>query len=274
MAPSRRHHAAPVASAVFVLVSFIVLAPLGSAHEVLGPAMFSDAEPLLAPLIPSPEIQFDGVVGTTEYASLGYWQNVAEGVEVVVEHDNGSLFVGIANGYLGWAAVGFGSPLGETEEIGPLDVVALFLNGTSGQVEERTIPELTDEFTTVPASGAPAVLEFAAAVGSAAIAYEVRIGMNGTGTAGITLEPGSLVPFFVAFGNTTGSPPANLTEGDVHLFQLYPLRPADNPQMIWDLFFGTPAPGPVPTAVAVGVLTLGLSGLAWRTLRRPRRAEK
>ena len=266
--PGRR--TALVAALVVLSFGAFLMLPVASAHGEIGSSMFMDAEPILAAYVPVPSVVVDGNLGSTEYNGLGDWRDTSEGVEVVVERNDTSLYAGIINGAGAWVAVGFGPSLGEGAITGPFDVIAAWTNGTTGQVEDRSIPVLTDEFETIPRSGTPDVLAFGASSGGMGTVFELQISFEAVGARAVSLESGSIFPFFVAFGNVTGPPPVNLSEGDVHTFRMYPLRPSDIPSQIEEIFMGPVPPGPAPTVVAVSVVSLGLIGLGWRFAKRPR----
>ena len=272
--PQRPHAGARATAYVVALLLFVssILAftPPAMGHEALGAEPFLSAEHLLTAYIANPSVQEDGVVGPFEYNALGHWEDPAEGAAVFVEHDDTSLHVAIVTGAGGWAAFGFGPPLGEEGANGTFDVTAFSWNGTAGIVEDRSIPVLTDEFDTVPANGTGDVLGFGAARSGSATVFEARLALDAVPPRAVAIEPGTLVPFFVAFGNATGIPPASLAMGDLHLFRLYLLRASDDPARIMELFEGTVPPGPVPTLVAVSAISLGLVWLGRDLLSRRR----
>lgn len=256
-----------VSGVVFALLlssmALSLILPAVEAHEEVGAEFFEGVETLLIPSVSTSTVQVDGMIGADEYDAFGHWADEEEGIGLYVQHDGDLLYLAVVNGLGGWAAIGLSQ-----DESASFDIKVAEWDDSSAEGEDRFMPVLTDELSTMPdvsRGGTPDIQGFAASREGTVSIAEFTFPLVSGDERDISLELGRLQFGFAAFGNGT-SAPDDLKAGEVRFFRVYPLRMTDDPGQIRELFEGKAPPGPVATIATIAVISLGVIGLIWRLM--------
>jgi len=245
--------------AVLLLIAILIVSTLALAHEESSEAndakeLFENADMIIVPFIANPGVTIDGKIGASEYSDYGRFLDEDTGMQVYLEHDGSSLYVGLKNPGNGWIAIGFGN---ENMKNGANVIMGYMDNGTL-LIRDSYASEIDGEMEHEPVENLGGNNDIVSAKGiedSLGTTIEFKVPLNSKDKYGRHLEPGKIYPMIIAFNDSFKEFNPTLDEGEIHFEKIYVARQSDDLEEIVDLF----ARNISPTSAVAAAAFLGIS---------------
>ncbi len=234
---------------VGIAFAVLTVAPGLTAAQAGVEDLFSGVTTIIAPYATHPAISVDGKITPGEYDKNVTYVASDTGISFWFFHDNDSLYVGIQGMTFSWVAIGLSSDSAAT-----MGFVVVSLEGTEYVVHERLVTTVSEDMTfTTPHGDHEAVKEFESTFANTSV-VELQLNLE---SSLWSLQPGVVYPTVVASNLSAGSGiPTGVSGSESHFVGSYLLRADDSVKNVNDLLNGKTSP--VPSAVALGILVVGV----------------
>lgn len=246
---------------ILLLIVLFSIPTLALAHEESmegkgAMELFEKAGTIIVPYVTNPSVTIDGKIGVAEYSNYGRFVDEDTGMQIYLEHDGNSLYVGLKSPGNGWIATGFGNDAKDMEK-GANVIMGYMDNGTLA-LRDDYATKIDSEMEHEPVEnfgGKSDIISAKGTEGSSGTTIEFVVPLNSTDKYGRHLEAGNIYPIVIAWNNSLKEFNPTLDEGEIHFEKIYIARQNDNLKDVSDMF----AMNISPTNAVAGAIILGIS---------------